>query len=826
VPAAAGESADGHREDAAAMMLVHDIRFAVRTLRRSPGYTLAALLTLMLGVGANAAVFSVVYGVVLAPLPYAEPDRLVSVWEENWAGRPMDAAWRNFEDWREQARGFASLVAYTPGREATVLVDGSPVRAGVASVSRGFLGTLGVAPRLGRGFLDEDHAPGAPPVAVVSDAFWRTHLGGTADPTSRRLDVAGMDAQVVGVMPPGFDHPAGTAIWMPLELVAQSASRTSHNYAVLGRLRPGIAIAAAKAELDAITDGFAAEVPGVTAPDGYGDFFPRSARVLPLDRALIGDAARPLWILLGASVLVLLVACVNLASATLARGTARDREYAVRRSLGAARGTVLRQLFTESAVLALAGGALAVLLAAAVVRALPTLAPAGIPRIAEVSLDVRVVAVAFGVSLLTAVLFGLLPALRVTEGAYAGVLRGGARAGHDRGRHRVWKVLVAIEVGMALVLLVGSGLLIRSFAHVLRTDPGYRTGGVLTATVSPPPSRYATPGDRGRYYAELLRELQATPGVARAGLVSTPPLASVANGRVDVRGGPAPGATGDFQLVGGDFFQVLGIALEAGRLFDERDRDGAPPVVIVNRAFAELAWPGDDPIGRQMTSGGMENLPEPVWATVVGVVGDVRQRDLTRPAQPTYYFPLAQRPFRSWSMTAVVEPAAGPPAALAPGVREAARRVDPQVPVAIATIETRVADALTPRRFTMLVLAVFSAIALALACVGIAGVVAYAVARRTREIGIRIALGADAQAVRRLLQLDTLRPALFGAAAGLLAALGLTRLLQSLLYETQPLDPLTFAAVAAVLGGAAWVASYVPARRGTRVSPMETMRAE
>jgi predicted permease len=806
------------------MTVSHDIRFAFRTLRRNPGYTFAALLTLMLGIGANAAVFSVVYGILMSPLPFPEPDRLVRVWDENSAGRPMDTAWVSFLDWHERARSFDALFAHTSGGASTVLLDGAPMRVGVVGVSDGFTRTMGVSPRLGRPMLSDEHVLHGAPAVLVSDAFWRTHLGATTDIAGRHLTVAGFDAQVVGVMPPGFEYPGDVDIWYPIELNEQSDSRTSHNYRVIGRLRAGATTAVADAELDGITGAFLTDNPGAASEDGFADYFPRSARVLPLRDAMVGDTGRPLWILLGASVLVLLVACVNLASATLARATAREREYAVRRSLGASRPVLLRQLFTESLVLALAGGALALLLAAAAIRALPALAPAGIPRIDEVSLNPMVIGAALFVSFVTAVLFGLVPALRVTGDA--GTLRGGGRGGTERGRQRVWKILVAAEVALALMLLIGSGLLIRSFQTVLGVEPGFRTEGLLMATVDPPESSYPTFSDRGVYYDRLLDALRAVPGVARVGVVNNAPMAGVSNGLVSVRGGPAPTVTGDYQLVGGDYFEVLDIPLVAGRFFDGRERADGEHVVIVNRAFAALAWPGEDAVGKQMTGGGMDNYwNQEKWATVIGVVADVRQEDLTEPANPTYYFAVTQRPFRSWSMSALIAPAAGSASALGPGVREGVRSVNDQVPVELTTIEARVSGALVPRRFTMLVLGVFSAVALALACVGIWGIVSYAVARRTREIGIRMALGADAGSVRRLLQLDYLRPVMIGTGLGLLAALALTRVLSSLLYETPATDPLTFATVVLVLAGAAWVASFVPARRGTRISPMETMRS-
>lgn len=809
------------------MSLARDVRYAIRTLRRNPGYTLAALLTLMLGLGANAAVFSVVHGILLAPLPYPDAGRLVSVREESLARRPMDAAWPNFRDWRERSRSFTEMASHARGGPATVVSDGVPLRVNVSTISEGFFRTLGVAPRLGRAPSAEEHVAGGAPVVVVSDAFWRNQLGSDPDPFSRRIEVLSWTAQIIGVMPPAFDYPEGTAIWMPIELEEQPDSRTSHSYTVVARMRDGMDPGAAEAELDAITATFIDDIPAVDRVEGFEAYFPGGAIVQPLRDALVGNVRRPLWMLLGASVFVLLVACTNLASATLARGTGREREYAVRRSLGAERATVLRQLFIESLVLALAGGALAILLAALALRLLPAVAPAGIPRLADVRLDAPVLLVALAVTVVTAALFGLLPALRVTEGRFAGILRTGGRGGESRGSQRIWKALVGAEVALALTLLVGSGLLIRSFFTVLAVDPGFRTGGVLTATVNPSPGRYGEDAARRTYYERLLTEIERVPGLESAGLVTAAPMTGLANGRVDVREGPSSYANGYYQLVAGDYFQALDIPLIAGRLFDERDREGTQHVVIVNRTFAELAWPGEDAIGKQMTGGGMDNFwNQERYATVIGIVEDIRQRDLTRAPDPTYYFPLAQRPFRARSMTAVLRPASGNASALAPAVRDAVRAVDAEVPVALSTIESEMASALTPRRFTVLVLGLFAAIALALACVGIWGVVSYAVARRTREIGIRMALGADPGSVRRLVQRDYLQAAAIGGIAGIALSIGLARVIRSMLYETTAADPVTFLSVLAVLGAATWLASFIPSLRGTRVSPMETMRAE
>jgi predicted permease len=629
--------------------------------------------------------------------------------------------------------------------------------------------------------------------------------------------------RVVGVMPAGFDYPDGTSLWYPLELQRQSESRTSHNWSgVTGRLRADAGLERALAELNTITATFVDD-------EGPSEFLPVAVRLYTLRDALVGTTARPLWILLGASVLVLLVASTNLASATLARGAGRTREYAVRRSLGAGRSRIIRQLFIESLVLAATGALLGVAAAAGALRLLPAVVPAGVPRIAEVGIELPVLAVTVFVTFMTSVLFGLLPALRLSDGTSAEALRSGGRGGGSRGRTRMWQSLIAVEVAFALVLLIGSGLLIRSLLAVLAVQPGYRTENVLTATLNPAPSRYSDAASRREYYATLLRELEATPGIEAVGLISAPPMAGLGSGSVHVRDprGIVTRLSGDYHLVTPQSFAALGIALERGRAFDDRDNERAPHVAIVNSAFAEQAWPGEDPIGRQITGGGMDDLGgEATWSTVIGVVANVRQRSLEREPEPAYYFPLRQRPFRSWAMTAVIRPAGGEAVALGSAVRTAIARVDNAVPVALATIESVVSDALVPRRFTVFVLAFFALTALALACVGIWGVVAYAVARRTREIGIRMALGADPSNARRLVQSEFLRGAAVGGLAGLVLAIVLARLLRSLLFGIQPTDPATVLIVVAVLGAATWLASFLPSLRSSRISPAEAMQTE
>ncbi len=806
-------------------MAFHQIRIALRSLGRQPGYTLVALLTLVLGIGANAAVFSIVGGILLSPLPYPSPDQLVRLSEVNAQSDTMWVAWHNFDDWRRATTRFESMTAFFRGGESTVLGGTEPLRAGVTGVSDDFFRTLRVVPQVGRTLRPEDHRFGAAPVVVVSDGFWRAHMGADPDLAAHPLTVSGFHAQVVGVMPPGFSFPSGIEIWYPAELRQPSTDRTAHNFLVVARLKPGSTLAQADGELDAITSRFANE-PGASTDPSFQEYLAREAAVVPLRDSIVGDVSRPLWILVGAALLVLLVACTNLASTTLARATGREHELAVRHALGAGWGRLIGVVFSEVGVLSVAGAALGIGVGWAVVRTLPALAPPGLPRLDAIRLDFRVVAFTLVVSLVAAAIAGLLPGLRVTRSAVVS-LRGGARAGTDRRRQRIWKWLIGCETALALVLLVGSGLLLRSFRSVLDVEPGFRTSGVLTATVDPPSAKYPDDDAKRRYYEALSARLRTVPGVEAAGLVTMAPMDHPSNGLVKVDGGPQTTASGEYQLADADYFRAMGIPLLRGRLFGPSDVAGGAHVVVVNRAFAELAWPGENPIGKRMTGGGMDSFwNQDKWATVIGVVGDIRQSELTSAPPPTFYFPYTQRPTRAFSMTAALLPARGQAEALAPAVRRAVREVDPDVPVRFETIQHRLTQELGTRRFLLLVVLGFAAIALTLAAVGVYGVVSYAVARRRREIGIRLALGAAPRALRRSLQREYMIAAGLGVAAGIVLALALTRVMESLLFQVAPSDPVTFAGVVVLLGSAAWAASFISSLRGTRVQPRETLTAE
>ncbi len=798
-----------------------DVRYALRGLAKSPGNTLVALVTLALGIGANTAIFSVVNGVLFRPLPYEDPEELVFIRERSRTGGSMAVAWANFRDWRASTSSFEALTAYSAGT-TTVLGGSEPAWATVAFVSDDFWRVFGVTPAAGRLLVAEDHFEGAAPVAVVSRAFARNVLG-DENPVGRTVEAFGSAAEVVGVIGDGFDDPSGVQVWAPV--APQGDSRTAHNWAVVGRLRDGVAVERAAQEVDALMARLAE---AASATEG-SDYLAVGTSTVSLHTRLVGDARRPLLILLAAAAFVLLVACANLASTLLARGTVRSAEMAVRSALGASRRRLVRQFLTESLVLAACGALAGVGLGAVVLRALERVGAASVPRLDAVAVDGPVLTFTLVTALLTAMAFGLLPALRAAETGPALSLRA-ARAGVGSGR-RTWAVLVASEVALALVLLVGSGLLVRSFVAVISEDGGYDADDVLTTSVALSGVKYPELSDVVMLWDDLLSRMGAAPGVASAGVTTSPPLGEYApNGQISLDGDPTKLADAVYVVASPGTFDALDVPLLQGRTFQETDDPDGPHVVVVSRSFVDRYWPGADPIGRRVSGGGMDdywNADPPVFGTVIGVVGDVRFSDLTREAEPTVYWHYRQRPYRMrFGGTLVAEAAGGDPAALAPVLRSTVRAVDPDVAVPLRTLSELVADSVAGRRFLLVVLAGFAVVALVLAAVGIYGVVSYAVARRTREMGIRLALGAAPRSVRSLVLRGALLPVAAGVALGTLGGLGLSGFLRSLLYGVPPTDPATFVVVPLLLVGVALLASWVPARRATRVDPVSAIRAD
>jgi len=797
-----------------------DLRFAIRTLVKAPLFTVVAVVTLALGMGANTAIFSVVNGVLLRPLPYPQPESIV--WVDEWQdsrSRAMPVAWPNFRDWREQSRSFNGLAAIQ-SFSTTILGSDRPLRATIGGVTEDFWKVFPVQPVVGRLTVPADHVEGSQGVVVLREDFWRNELSGR-DLDDITLEVSGQRLQAVGVVPSELDFPFGAQLWAPA--FPSSNSRTAHNWRVVGRLAEGVTIPLADEDLDAITAAIMAGEPADP------DFLAEGAMIVPLREQLAGSARRPLLLLLGAAGLVLLVACTNLASTLMARSETRHREMAIRASMGASRGRLILQLVIESLVLASMGGVAGLGLSVGLVRLLRGLSSVSIPRLQEISVDPMVMLFTGAVVLFTALVFGLLPALRLSSVEVAPALKEGSRGGSHGGRSRVWILLVGSEVALAFVLLVGSGLLIRSFVTLMSIDRGFETEGVVTADIDLSLIKYESSAEHALFYQSFEQTLESEPEISAAGVVSVVPLSGfLPNGRLDLDGDLSKNTVAGYVLASSGFFDVLGIRLVAGRLFDNRDGVDGAHVVVVSQAFADQAWPGEDPLGRQVSGGGMDSFwEERPFATVIGVVSDVRYRSLARDPDAVAYFPPAQRPSRlRYEANVVVRGPSAESGAAMSALRRTLNRVDPDVPPRLQTMDSRVSGSLAERRFTLYVLGGFALVALTLATVGIYGVVSYSVARRTREIGIRLALGAEPAAVRRQVQASAMTMVGVGVVVGVIVAILSTRLLASLLFGVTPTDPVTLAAVAVVLLGAAWLGVALPARRSTRIDPLTTMRAD
>jgi putative ABC transport system permease protein len=806
--------------------VMQDVKYALRSLARSPGFAVVAILTLALGVGANSAIFSVLNGVLLQPLPYPEPEAIVWLDEahEGPDGRPGPVPWANLLDWRERNRSFEALAAF--GASGTTVLGGEqPVRVTVAGISQDFWGVFPIEPVMGRLTVSEDHGLGVGPSIVVSEGFWEARLGGDPEILGRTLSVNGIVSTVVGVAPAAFDFPFGAEIWSPVEYNEQTPSRTAHNYRVAGRLRPGVELGAADAELDRI----ATEI-------GQGldelSYDAEGVIVTPLRSRLTSGARTPIFLLMGAAALVLLVACTNLASTLLARGASRRRELAVRSALGAPRGRVVRQLFTESVVLAGLGAVVGLGFAWGALPVLVRLAP-DLPRVQEVSLNLPVLLFTGVVALGTAVLFGLLPALRLADQDLAGSIRQGDRGNAADGRGLMWRALVGAEMTMALLLLVGGGLLLRSFTRVLAVEPGFASDEVVTMAFQLSPERHADLQAYSAFYEEFVTTAEANPAVGSIALSTGAPLVNCCpTGSIQKDFIPEPWVgPGHYLAVSPDYFSVLEIPVVEGRIFTAQDRAGTPHVAIVSESFGEMLWPGESPLGKVITSGGMDEFwsgdDGPVWAEVVGVVADAKYQSLVEDVTPTYYFPLYQRSGRSrFGATGLVKPSPGSETAAVQVVRDLMTERDPEVPLRISSLDATVSESVSDRRFVLVILGIFSVVALLLAGVGIYGVVSYHVARRTREMGIRLALGAPPSQVRR----RVLHGAMIMVGGGLVVGLGLAlvagRLVESMLFGVRANDPVTLGVVLLTLVATAFLAAWVPAVRSTRIDPMITMRAE
>ena len=817
------------RPGASMETLWRDVRYAARSLARNPAFTVVAIVTLALGIGANTAIFSIVNGVMLRPLPYLDAGRLVAIVSlVNGVGTTVSPA--DLMDWRRDARSFVGL-AGSYSSQTILSGSGDAEQIDQARITANAFDVLGVRPLLGRAFLAGEDVAGAPRVAILSEGLWRRRFNSDSSIVGRSITLDGFLTLVVGVAPAAMQWPEPVDVYLGTRFTERdlsTASRGARWITVVGRLAPGASLESARSELDAISGRIA-----LMDPDHNAGV---RARITPLLESMTGSVREPLWVLLGAVALVLLIACANVGGLTLGRVAARDAELALRTALGATRGRLVRQLLVESLLLALVGGCIGVALALVGVKALIAIAPANLPRLDDVGLDGKVLAFALVLTTLTGLLFGIAPALNASAFAVHDRLRAGGRGGGTAGRAsaaRSRRLLVVAEVMLALVLLSGAGLLLRSLARLRDVDPGFRSDGLATFSLGQLPRSYATKEAEIDFTTRLLAGLRRLPGVTAADVSFNLPL----NGgstqlTIKVRGAPPDPREPRAQAraAGPEYFAAMGIPLLRGRMFTERDRltrnGGEPQVLLISAELARRYFPNEDPIGKYLETGwGNVGWPGVKFGgEVIGVVGDVRQRALSQDVTPHMYMPYLQWPVNEYD---VVIRSTTPPEAVLAGARTVLRALDPQIPMNGArAYEDIVAASLGDRRFYMVLLVLFAVVAMSLAVVGVYGVIAYGVQQRRREIGIRMALGATRERVVRMVLGDGLRMVGAGVALGLVAALALTRLLHALLYSVGPRDPITFVAAPLLLVFAATAACALPARKASRLDPVDTIRAE
>jgi predicted permease len=819
------EDAMGSREERRTDVLAElrqDVTHSWRTFRRSPGFAVVALVTLALGIGANTAIFSVVNGLLLRDLPFGEPDRLVRLWgahKDSGVDRSQLSA-GDFIDLRTRQRSFTTLGAFAWGG-GTYIGTGDPVRLAGARVDANVFTVLGVRPYLGRTFAVGDDSAGVNPTIVLGFNAWRRVFGGDSAIIGKSVDISGLSRTVIGVLPPTFFFPtmAEAEIFTPLDLTPLlrdvNRIRKFHNLGALGRLRPGTTLAQARSELSGIMRQLEQDFPQSNSN--------MSVATVDLRDAVVGDARPALLVLLGASLLVLLIACANVAGMLLSRAVSRRQELAVRAALGAGRARLVRQMVTESLVLALCGGAVGLALALGATRALVASAADRLPAASQVTVDVTVLLTALVVTVASGVLFGLVPALAASRGIQLALKDAGRGASGGVSRHRMRTVLVTGQLALAVMLLVGAGLLVRSLRHLQSRDLGYSIESTLTFEVVLVGDRYDDPGAQDRFFDALYTRLAALPGVAAVGGSGNIPMRGGAMASLALDGRPEPAVKlpeVGYQPVSDDLFRAMGVPLKRGRVFGPQDDTDAPRVVLLSESLVRAFWPDGDPIGARIRLGPNPNDP---WMTVVGVVGDVRM-GVADDSRPTAYVSARQD---HWGGMTIVMRTTTDPTSLLPAVRREVRAIDPTIPVAEAHSMKQVQSmGLADRRLPMQLMAAFALLALVLAAVGVYGVMAYSVAARTREIGVRVALGAQPRSVFAMVVRQGMGAAAAGLSLGVLGAAALGRVLTTLLYGVKPTDVFTFVGVAGVLLAVVLVACLVPARRAVRVDPLEALRSE
>jgi putative ABC transport system permease protein len=803
--------------------LLQDLRFAVRMLLKDPGFTVVAVLILALGVGANTAMFSVVHAVLLKPLAYSDPDRIVtlaSFWKAD-AGKGQVSA-PDYYDWRDQSSAFEAMAYYASWDTSVAAETSTGTTAEYARatmVTSEFFRVFGVNPAVGRAFGAEESKRGGSGAAIISYSYGTRHFGEVANALGKPLQMAGKTLDIIGVLPPGFGFPDRTDIWYPANTIySETGSRSAHNYRVIGRLQNGVRLEQAQAEMTGI---------GARLEQKYPDSNQgKSVAVTQLRDEMVSNFRMTLYVMLAAVGVILLIACANLANMLLAKAVARTREIAIRTAIGATRNRIVRQLITESILLALVAGAVGVALAFWGSRTLVALAPTDVPRLAEASIDTTVLSFAIGVSLLASLLFGLAPALQVLRVDLSTSLKQSVqRSGGGSLADRMRQVLVVAEIALSVILVAGAGLLLKSFVALQSVELGFRPERVLVVGTSIPASDLATAQHATRFYKELLPEVRALPGVLAAGATMAPP------GQIGSDGGywidhlptalnvSAPQAV--FSVVSPATFATLGIPLQRGRDFNDADSYDAPFTAVINAALARQAFPNQDPIGHSIYCGLDSMNP----MKIVGIVGDVRQTGPARDPSPEIYMPYEQHPLPATYLSVLVRTTTEP-GAISPAVREKIHELSAEVPVKFTTMEALNSESVAAPRFRTLLLGIFAGLAVGLALAGVYGVMSYVVGQRSNEIGLRMALGASPRDVMRLILRQTLLLAGAGIGIGLAGAAGVTQLLTTMLFGVKATDPPTYAAVVALIVIAALVASYIPARRAMRVDPMIALRYE
>jgi putative ABC transport system permease protein len=802
--------------------IVRDVRYALRMLLRNPGFTAVALLTFAVGIGVNTAVFSVFNGVLLRPLPYPDADRITMMWLDN---RPQGikediGSYPNYRDWREQNTTYEQVAAYT-GASMTMTGSDEPERLSAAQTTANFFAVMGVQPVLGRLYTEDQEKVGSDAVVVLSYGLWQRKFGGAADALGKTVVLNGRAHEIIGVMPPELALPRNAQLWKPLAVPdAVRTQRGAFWLPVIGKLKPGVSVQQAQTEIAGIADRLEKAYPQFQA--GFG------ANIVPLQKQLVGDIERSLLLLMAAVGCVLLIACANLGNLMLGRTAARRKELAIRTALGARRGRLVRQIVTETFVIAIAGSVLGLLLAFWATEFFISLGGDAIPRKEAIAIDGRVLVFTLLLAGVAALLAGLIPALQASRTAVRDHLQEGGREGGSGGSRRTRSVLIAAEMALAFVLLAGAGVLVRTLWTMQRVDRGFDARGVAVMTLSLPQTLFAGPDNVRAFYAQLLDRVRVLPGVQSAATATgilQPLLANSGIYTIEGKPLPPPGQQIEYpvEIVSPGFFETLKIPFAAGRPFGSQDHASVPPVVVVNETFARMAWPGQDAIGRRIRPGdGSDGSAALPWATVIGVIRDVRRADLRRAVRPEIYRSTLQTAPRT---QVLIVRTTGEPTEILPVVRREVQALNPMLPLfATGTLEAELSETLSQPRFRAVLLAGFAVIAMLLASIGIYGVTAHAVGQRTQEVGVRMALGAQRSDVLLLMLRQHLRPALIGVAIGIAGAFALGRFLQSMVYGVAASDPITFVLMGAVLLAVAFAACLLPARRATRIDALVALR--